>query len=100
MPCKPKHPFCPVCKVRGRTWISGVSYECPKCGRFIVKGTMGYDEGMSFRREADQAADAACGMRCFTDGTVCGKFHTEECPHPIKSQRMYAKQVVLKNADQ
>lgn len=85
---KARYPLCPVCKVRTKVWISGVSFQCPKCGRFVVKGTLGYDEGIRMRVEADQVAEEACGFHCSTDSTICGKFETEECHHPIKSRRV------------
>lgn len=87
-PVKPKHPLCPTCGVRVVVWVSGMSYKCPKCGRFIVKGTPLYVEGMALRLAVDQALGDACGFRCCTDGTICGKFETEECHHPIKSRRV------------
>lgn len=53
-----------------------------------MKGTSLYVEGMALRLAVDKALGEACGVRCFTESTVCGKFETEECPHPVKSRRV------------
>jgi hypothetical protein len=92
---KPRNPLCAYCMIRMETWISGVEYKCPKCGRRIMKDSVDYEAAMELRKKADLLSRVICSGSCVTDGTLCGYFQTQDCPHPIIAQRAYAKHKVV-----